>query len=499
MKHSFVNSCLIALAGALAAVSCNLEETPTSFVSPGDYFQTAAQCQAAVNGTYISLKSIYSSEFMTCTEDVTDLMFVNTNNDNARLKISPSNPGFGETLWAQCYQSIMRTNAAIEGISNSPVTEEQKAPLVAEVKVVRAFYYWLLTSFFGDVPFYTQPVSDVDVMREIAKLGRMSADETRNYLIKELQECLPDLPQQRFSEDSEHRMGAACGWMLVAKMAQWNKQWDTAIDAINHIETIYGTFSEERYPLEDVKFRCKNTPESIFEVQRTYTPGGLNITHNTAAISTPVHSGTTYLYDGVEIREIGNTSTTWTSMRPTTYFCNSLQTRRGNDRRAAINMAWEYNGQMFKSVSQYPWMGPKFWCPDFQQTSDHNNNRIFRYADALLMQAENYAEKDQYDTSVEYLNLIRRRAGTGEYTYKTKALLLNEIQKEKGRELIGEWQRKFDLVRWGIWYEMVRDNCPRKETVDNLRPCHQFYPIPDKQVNYSGGALDNKEYEKYGL
>lgn len=27
---------------------------------------------------------------------------------------------------------------------------------------------------------------------------------------------------------------------------------------------------------------------------------------------------------------------------------------------------------------------------------------------------------------------------------------------------------------------------------DNMLPCHEYYPIPDKEVVYSGGALDNK-------
>ena len=26
---------------------------------------------------------------------------------------------------------------------------------------------------------------------------------------------------------------------------------------------------------------------------------------------------------------------------------------------------------------------------------------------------------------------------------------------------------------------------------DNMLPCHEYYPIPDKEVVYSGGALDN--------
>ena len=497
MKNIFIKLSLAAL--VFAAVSCDLTETPTSFVAPDDYFQSEAQCKASLNGLYVSLKTIYSSDMMTSVEAVTDLLFVNTNNDNARLKISPSNPGFGSTLWQHCYQSIMRSNAVIYGIENSPaLTDEGKAPLVAEAKVVRAFYYWLLTSFFGDVPFYTDRVADIDTMKEIAKMGRMSAFETRKALIEDLEGCVPSMQQARFADIKDYHMGAACGWMLIAKMAQWNKDWDTAINAIKHIEDIYGEFNETNYPLEDILFRCKNKPESIFEVQRVYVAGGLNVTHNTASISTPTHQGTTDIYDGVSIPEIGTTSTTWTSMRPTAYMSGSLQPRRGIDKRTHLNMAWDYNGITFKSVASRPWMGPKFWCPGQIGTADGNNYKVFRYADAILMIAECYNELKQDEKAVEYLNMTRTRAGLSEYVYRTPVRLQDEIRNERARELFGEFQRKFDLVRWGIWYQAVVDNNDYNRLQENILPCHEYYPIPDVQVGLNHN-LDNKEYEKYGL
>ena len=74
-----------------------------------------------------------------------------------------------------------------------------------------------------------------------------------------------------------------------------------------------------------------------------------------------------------------------------------------------------------------------------------------------------------------------------------------EIQKERGRELLGEFQRKFDLVRWGIWYQMTYDYTNYSTLKENMLPCHEYYPIPDKEVVYSGGALDNKAYNEYGM
>ena len=74
---------------------------------------------------------------------------------------------------------------------------------------------------------------------------------------------------------------------------------------------------------------------------------------------------------------------------------------------------------------------------------------------------------------------------------------MDEIQKERGRELIGDFQRKFDLVRWGIWYTQTYENTGSSSLKENIRPCHEYYPIPDTQVVYSGYALDNKAYDAY--
>ena len=72
--------------------------------------------------------------------------------------------------------------------------------------------------------------------------------------------------------------------------------------------------------------------------------------------------------------------------------------------------------------------------------------------------------------------------------------LLREIQNERARELGGEFHRKFDLVRWGIWYEVTRQYNEEARVKGNIRRCHRFYPIPDTECALSGGILSNPEY-----
>ncbi len=490
-----------AAAMTLSFQACSLKEDTSSLSTPGNYFRKYSECQSVVNSCYIPIKSIYTYTYFLAVECVSDVMYCPSGTRDAQLDISPAVPRFGQTVWTQGYLGVQRCNYAIQGIEKcESLTDDQRIELLCEAKTLRALFYWHLTCFFGNVPFYFDDVNDQETLLKVAKLGRMDASATRDSCIVDLQSILPLAAQTRTSDNDGQRLGAACGWMILAKMAMWNQEWDLALDAISHIEEIYGDFSQYDYA-ENVMFRNKNTPESIFEIQHTYTQGGLTYTSNVAAVCMPTRktSNGVTTFDGVEIPELGNQCTTWAAARPCVLFCQGLQTKKGQDIRKDYNMAWGYDGHEFSNVNTRPWMGPKFWCPDMQGTADGNNYKVFRYADALLMAAECYCEKNEDETALTYLNKTRNRAGIGDYNYRTHARLQEEIRNERARELFGEFQRKYDLVRWGTFYQLIKESTDYAARQENCCPCHEYYPIPDKEVVYSKYALDNKEYNKYGL
>lgn len=493
MKKLIFN--IIAIATLVfSASSCDLKETKAGFVSTDDFFKTSEQCYSALNSCYIPLKSIYTYTYMIATECVTDLAYIASGTQDAQLDISPAKPRFGSTMWKQCYTGVRNANAAIYGIEGAPFDDKDKIELIGEGKIMRAYYYYLLTCFFGDVPFYLEDVNTVEKLKEVAKLPRMSADTTRAVLVRELLEIVPQMRQIRSVDVANNRSGAAMGWMLIAKMAMWNKDWDTAIYACEKLEDMYGDLMQ--YPVQDIMFRYKNTPESIFEIQHTYTAGGLNYSSNVACICTPTRKTGTSIYDGIDIPELGDQSTVWTALRPNAYYHTGLMPRSSQDLRKEINLAWEYEGQVFSNISTRPWPGPKFWCLNMNGSSDGNNYKVFRYADVLLMLSECWCEKQDEAKSMDYLNRVKTRAGIKLYTtFKTYPRLMEEIKKERGRELFGEFQRKYDLVRWGTWYEDTYAYTDYTTLKDSMLPCHRYYPIPDTEVVYSGYALDNKEYD----
>jgi starch-binding outer membrane protein, SusD/RagB family len=483
---------------ALCISSCKkfLEEKPLSFSSAANFYQTEAQAQAAVNGCYINLYKIYNSSLMCITEYTTDLAYLNAGSADQTFGINPANPGFGDDIWTAAYNGIMICNATIAGIQNSTAIAEAKKPaLIGEAATMRALYYYILTSTFGDVPFYTSNASaSFDALMLVAKLGRMPAAATRDSLITDLQKWAPAMPQTKSSSIANNRVGAAVAYMLIGKMALWNKEWDVCINAMQKLKDIYGPLSQ--YPLTDTWFRNKNKPESIFEVQYS---GTLKV-GNAATQLTPTKASTGAVYDGVTIPELGSVATTFTAATPTNYFMSLYDT---TDPRRNTTLAYTYNGIWFNrpksnNYTGKPWPGPKFWCPDMSNQQDNNNQKVFRYADALLMLAEASNEKGDPTTAMEAINEVKARANTDFVltSYPGKDAFLEEVKKERARELFGEYGRKWDLVRWGDFYTKVKATSATEVQIiqENLHPYHEYYPIPQAEVDRSGGVLTNDAY-----
>lgn len=490
--------------------SCSLKEDRVSVTDPENFFRNYSECQSVINGCYMPLNSIHNATYFIVTECVTDLMYLGgSNTQDAYLDFSPATPRYGDTAWQQGYTGVSRTNYAVWGIENAPdgaLTEENRIQLLCEAKALRGFYYLFLTNMFGDVPFYFEPILTMEDQDRVAGLGRMSAKATRDSVIVDLMEIAPLAAQTRTSDNDGARVGSALAYMIAAKCAMWNAAedpayWDTAIEAIEALEAIYGDFSQYDYE-ENVLFRNKNTPESILEIQHLYQQGGVAYYSNLAPRCIPspleVVDGKAY-FDGVEIAEIGINATVNTVIRPNEYYVK-LQARGSRDKRAVVNMAWGYGGKDFKNAKETkPYLGPKFWCPDIHYTYDGNNYKVYRYADAMLMKAECLCGKGDYEGALKYLNKTRVRAGLTEFVDQTPANLMGEIMIERGKELFGEFQRKYDLVRWGVFYETVKETTSYKPIINAIQPCHRYYPIPDSEVAKSKYVLDNKEYEEYGF
>lgn len=618
MKKIFILISIIAL-----AASCTLEEKIISSSTPDTYYQTAAQCKTGLNGCYLPLKALYrSADYFEVCEAVSDLIYHGNTSSyyDAFCDYNPTFPRFGTTIWTQGYLGVMRCNAIYAAIERSPLTDEEKAPLFAECVILRAYYYYILTINFGDVPYYFEEVTDANNDR-IAQLPRMSAVDLRNELMDELEYWLitkKALPYVKtYDVTNNYRIGSMVGFVIAGKLAMWNGEYDRAIAFYKYIEDVYGYIDPDAalggddsgdtgsdssdgegegegegdgggnestsptgykpklalmgYPITDIMFRNRYTPESIFELPGYSKEYGLRVTQGLASRCTPPRSSTVVegaddedaeefdetidlskkddMYNGIRIPELGKQMRTTSPYRPTKYFYKQLmppgQTKdiNGNtiagvyDKRRSTHdaskfsyddinlveggggyLAWCYSGwtkeenmnvvprhmewfSSVKSVSGRPFLGDKFWCPGMVYTQDSNNLKIFRFAHVILDLAEAHMRMGDITKACEYLNATKTRAGITPVNPSDEETFMEELMAESGRELFGEFTRRHNLVRWGVFRDRIMaytDNSELRANV-TMYDCLHYYPIPDKQVILSNYALDNKEYEKNGL
>lgn len=482
-----------------------LKERGTDFINNDQFYKNKEQCIAGANGCYRFLNSIFGSDLLISAEGMTDVVYYPHNTSlDATFSMSPANPGSGQYLWSSCYEGIRVCNAVIAGIKASPVDEEIKPGILGEASFLRALYYYLLTCTYGDVPFFFDDVKSLEVLERVSKLPRMDAHATRLALIDDL-ELYADAMHVRKPEENYSRITAQAVYMLIAKLGMWEQDYEKAMEYLQKIRNIYGNLSQ--YPLEDTRFRDKNKPESIFEVQFAWSQSGIKKTTSVACFFTPSKKSGTDIYDGVSIPELGAGASPWTSVRPLKHLLDLYEnvkddlgsSTEGVDPRRDIILGYGYNGKYFNAPTngQKPWMGPKFWCPNMDNIADGNNQKMFRFADALLMMAECANELNNPTLALSCLKEVRERAQYIRFfTDTNKEAIAQEIMNERARELTGEYQRKWDLVRWGIYYDALKETiCKEFEPAEkNLRPYHQYYPIPDTEVVRSGGILTNDAY-----
>lgn len=148
------------------AVSCSLKEKITSYTEGDKYYRSVEQIKTGLNACYSPLRLIYTNMgFWEMCECDTDLMFLNVDNQiDAVCDIAPARPGAASLVWQRGYKGVSRTNSMVfyidRAVAEGYVTTEEAAPLYAECAVLRSFYWYLLTATFGDVPFYTERVTE---------------------------------------------------------------------------------------------------------------------------------------------------------------------------------------------------------------------------------------------------------------------------------------------------------------------------------------------------
>ncbi|MCF0072904.1 RagB/SusD family nutrient uptake outer membrane protein [Dyadobacter sp. CY261] len=506
---------------AFVLTSCNdsfIDLSPKDQFSAGTFYQTEAQFRQAVTAAYVPMRDLLDNDFYVAEmrSDNSHYEYVAGNRGTAIVHrenigdfTDQSTNSYTNAVYFHCYNVISKANIVLTRLAGATIPEAAKAEVEGQAKFLRAFNYFRLVRYFGQVPLYLREIEKV----EDTFVDRSPVDAVYNQVIADATDAIAKLAAPAsFPQNGQATKGAAT--MLLAEVYMTQKKYAEAAQLLNTLPAMgYGLNAnyEDAFSVTN-----KNSKESIFEIQylegtvagsqpSTFVYQFLPRTTNTRLITT---FGTTV----VSTNNTGNGG--WNT--PTQ---DMIEAYEPGDKRldASIGIAeGTYNTSSYlnitasKSIVGYvPETGKtgvpyirKFLGPHSNPNNTNNNWPIYRYSDALLLLAESLNEQGKSADALVPLNEVRKRAGLAGITQTAQPALRDIIAHERRVELAFENHRWLDLVRTGKAIEVMTAHGAKLKkqysylTSDsyNVTPDKLLLPIPQSERELNPGLTQNPGY-----
>ena len=198
----------------LAGCSDFLDKTSSDYSSSG-FYQSEAAIKSGAEGVYnyLYMELGYAIPFNISLDHYTGMAFERNENTTvgAGGGLNPDNNEV-KTFWNKLYIVIARANSVIYGSKEYiDGLGDNAHQYLAEVKVLRAFAYYNLIATYGDVPFFTDPVTI-----EQYKETRVSREDILDFILTDLEESASALP---WIATSRGRVDKAVAYGLKARAA----------------------------------------------------------------------------------------------------------------------------------------------------------------------------------------------------------------------------------------------------------------------------------------
>src|SRR5919108_1458020 len=157
---------LFAAPVVIPVLACtDLDETPVSQITPENFFKNEGEVLSALAGVYAQLRpglwSYYNLAQITADENIIPTRGQDWYDNGRWLELdkqawtanSPSALDDINGGWTDAFSGVVRANALLENMEG--VTIANAASVDAEIRVLRAFYYYQLMDMFGGVPLVT--------------------------------------------------------------------------------------------------------------------------------------------------------------------------------------------------------------------------------------------------------------------------------------------------------------------------------------------------------
>ena len=505
MKNLKIKNILVSLI-FIALFSCadDFIDVASQDKNSGDFFNTEEEYQEALIAAYdflqatarnFQLAEIASDNALCGGESATDSPGMQEIDD----LVHTSNNAQLREIWTWMYTGVNRTNYIME--FQDKIDFPNKTSVLAQTRFLRAFYYFELVKWFGDVPL---AVDKRIQFGDQFGIERTPKAQVYAQIEQDLIFAAANLP---YTQNETGRITKGAAEALLGKAYLYQDKFEESADVL---ENLIEKGPYELLPSSEAKFMFENdyenNIESVFEIQYSDVDGGSYDCFYCLEGNYAIGFNGVRSYDG-PLFDFG-----YSFNVPTQEVVDAFE---DGDIRLEYSIldinAWaEETGATFTIGFEHTgYFNRKYIArqgdlnqPDAALTNP-NNFRAIRYADVLLMAAEALNRGNISDTRAQdYLNEVRNRAMLEDVT-STGSNLTNDIYKERRVELVGEGHRFFDLVRTGrAKVEMENNNgidAIENEDGDVVRfhanrtfqvGKHEVFPIPIEEIQLAGGTWD---------
>lgn len=436
--------------------------------------------------------------------------------------------------WRNNFYSISRCNTAIRAIRNSSaISEENKPSFIAEMKTLRAYFYFDMYRIFQKFPYFDENVVDPSACRA----DQYTRDQIIEFIKEDLRDSYDKLPAKQKQVGRFNRYVAAA---ILARVDLFTSSWAEAEQYADYViksgqYSLYPNFLDMSKPeynnqyeaVLSIQFSSANSPEQYnFNncLNCTWSEGNLYgngddfylASQNLVNAFRTDENGLPFLdgsfndenIDGADYAgnvdprldfTLGRIGMPWRGHMYNEHWCRNLE------------LYGQYSGKKPYTAPESPYCQPGIvpWG------ASSLNWSLIRYADVMLMKAEALIEQNKnLDEARELINQIRRRANNSidpSYTPvdcnpNLANYLVREypaagwnqeyarraVRMERRIELAMEGHRWFDLVRWGIVVPTMNAYYNSEAKVHpyyngaNLTEDEVYLPIPINQVDNAG-------------
>ncbi len=509
MKRTKIISLIFVFIGSVFIQGCtNLDEEVFDKLPVEEFGQKEAQINALIAPIYRTLKGVFPSNYFLLSECSSDMAITPTRKGGdwwdggqfkeLRLHTWSPNTSLVRDSYNSATGSISSCNRIYAMIDENEGIDN-KEQILAEIRGVRAFWYYLLLDYYGNVPIVTD-------FGDTSLPSTSSRADVYKFVMDELN-AIKDIVRDDVTPASYGKITKGVVYTLLAKMylnaEVWNPaggpKWQETINACNEVMNLDYVI-EPNFKASFV-VQNQNSKEIIFPIVFSTADGGNHIHKRTLHYLDPIPlnlnvgtwNGISAMPNYVKAYDEADKRVGWSYLIGPMYDTDGtiLITAHGRPLIHTVDIEIKYNidddgwGQVEQEV------GARCFKWEFESGLNgdmENDMAIFRLADVYLMKAEALIRLGQDNAEATRLvNVVRRRAFDDEAKLYDN-VTLEDVYNERRYELAWEITSRQDMIRFGKFLDPIPGWKPQTSEIRLL------FPIPQSALDANSNLTQNPGY-----